>query len=114
MSERDARVYLQDILDAINHINEYVIGLKRDDLLVDRKTLDAVVRNLEIIGEAAKQMPQDIIERFSDVPWRRMVNMRNKVIHEYSGVDVTILWQTIQEDLPSLNDRIKSILSELK
>lgn len=109
MPERPALLYLQDILDAIISIEVYVHGYSYEDFFDDRKTADAVVRNLEIIGEAAGNMPREVIDRHPEVPWTKMVSMRNKVIHEYAGVDLSILWQTIREDLPPLKTAIKKI-----
>lgn len=109
MPERSAQLYIQDILDAIAAIADYTKGLEYDDLLEDRKTVDAAVRNLAIIGEAANQMPQSVRVRFADIPWEKMISMRNKVIHEYSGIDLEILWQTIKKDLPDLKKQIQKV-----
>lgn len=109
MSKRESELYLQDILISIQRIEEYTKGLSSKDFEVDWKTVDAVVRNLEIIGEAAKNMPEEIIEKYPEIPWSSMISMRNKVIHEYFGVDVEILWKTIYEDLPSLKEEIAKI-----
>ena len=114
MLERSAQLYLQDIIDCIKTIADYTKGLDYDSLLEDRKTVDAVVRNLEIIGEAANQMPQKVVTQYPDIPWSKMISMRNKVIHEYSGVDLQILWQTIQEDLPVLKKSIEKVKIESK
>lgn len=92
MPERSAKLYVQDILDAISAIEKYTKGYSRDDFMDDRKTVDAVVRNLEVIGEAARQMPKDVVIQYGDIPWEKIVGMRNKVIHEYAGVDLSILW----------------------
>lgn len=110
MSKRDVALYLSDILSSIKKIEEYTSGLTWGKFSKDDKTIDAVVRNLEIIGEATKQMPDTFKEKHTDVPWRKIISMRNKVIHEYSGVDVEILWQTIQEDLPELKRLIKRLV----
>ena len=104
--------YIQDIIDSIAIIVEYTKGMEYDDLIEDRKTVDAVVRNLEIIGEAANQMSKKVKDQYVDIPWEKMVSMRNKVIHEYSGIDLQILWQTIKEDLPDLRERIKKVKTE--
>lgn len=109
MSKRESELYLQDILISIQRIEEYTKGLSSKDFEADWKTVDAVVRNLEIIGEAAKNMPEEIIEKYPEIPWNSMVSMRNKVIHEYFGVDVEILWKTIYEDLPLLKEEIGKI-----
>lgn len=109
MSKRESELYLQDILISIQRIEEYTKGLSSKDFEADWKTVDAVVRNLEIIGEAAKNMPEEIIEKYPEIPWSSMVSMRNKVIHEYFGVDVEILWKTTKEDLPLLKEEIGKI-----
>lgn len=113
MFEKSPRVYLEDILTSILRIEDYVKGLNFESFSKDQKTIDAVIRNLEIIGEAAKNIPESFSEKHSKMPWREMVSMRNKVIHEYFGVDVSILWQTTREDLPKLKTQIQKLLQEL-
>lgn len=110
MSKRDIALYLSDILSSIKKIEEYTKGMSYAKFSKDDKTLDAVVRNLEIIGEATNQMPDTFKEKHTDVPWRKIISMRNKVIHEYSGVDVEILWQTLKEDLPELKTLVKRLV----
>lgn len=113
MSKREPALYLQDILTSIARVDGYTKEFTIEDLNKDFKTLDAVVRNLEIIGEAAKNMPADVREEYPDIPWGKMVSMRNKVIHEYFGVDVEILWKTAKEDLPPLRKQIKKVLKTI-
>lgn len=112
MSKREPILYLQDILTSISRIEDYTKSLSLKDLEDDWKTIDAVVRNLEILGEAAKNMPEEVVEKYPDIPWSNMVSMRNKVIHEYFGVDLDILWKTIKEDLPLLEKQIEEVLKE--
>ena len=112
MSKRKPLLYLQDILTSLLRIEDYTRNLSFDDLNDDWKTIDAVVRNLEILGEAARNMPEELVEEYPDIPWSRMISMRNKVLHEYFGVDLVILWKTIQEDLPFLRKQIKEMLKE--
>jgi uncharacterized protein with HEPN domain len=100
------------MLDAARAIAEFVEGADKDAIARDRKTVDAVVRNLEVIGEAARHVPDSVRARFSDVPWTDIVGMRSILIHEYFGVDFEILWQTIQNDLPALARQLESILEE--
>lgn len=76
--------------------------------------IDAVIRNLEVIGEAAKSLPISIKEQHSEVPWEKIAGMRNRIVHEYFGVDETILWQTIQDDLVPLRIHIAAILAEFE
>ena len=112
MSEKSARLYLEDILTSISRIETYLGKLSFEEFGKDQKTIDAVVRNLEIIGEAARNIPEDFSEKYSDLPWQEMVSMRNKVIHEYFGIDLNILWQTAKKDLPSLRTKIKWLLEK--
>lgn len=109
MSKRKPTLYLQDILSSINNIQEYVKGMIFETFTRDNKTMHAVVRNFEIIGEAAKNMPPELITKYPEIPWKEMVSMRNKVLHEYFGVDTEILWKTIQEDIPSLKEQIEGL-----
>ena len=109
MSKKTYKVYLDDILTSIERLKEYTKNLSKEDFSKDQKTIDAVVRNVEILGEAARNIPEDFKEKHSGLPWSKMISMRNKVIHEYSGVDVDILWQTVQEDIPALEDEVKGL-----
>lgn len=109
MSKRGAQLYLDDILSSIAAIEEFTKKMTFEDFQNDRKTVDAVVRNLEIIGEAASNIPQELKNNYPTIPWRDMISMRNKIMHEYFGVDTEIMWKTIQEDLPSLKTKIESL-----
>lgn len=110
---RDAKLYLQDIADSMSKINEYVKDMSFEYFSNDHKTIDAVIRNLEIIGEAVKNLSQDIKTKYADVPWNEICGMRNKAIHEYWGVDEEILWKTIQDDLPVLGKQVLKIKQEI-
>ncbi len=88
---RDFRLYLDDIRASADKVLRYTRGLRQDEFVNDDKTFDAVVRNLEIIGEATKHIPQDVRERYPEVEWRRMAGLRDVVIHEYFGIDDRIL-----------------------
>ena len=107
--KRSAQLYIDDMIKSLEKIERYIKGLSFDKARQDTKTIDAVVRNLEIIGEAASRIPKEIKDKYPELPWKEMVGMRNKVIHEYFGVDVTILWKTVKEDLPPLKKEIKKI-----
>ncbi len=111
MPPRVWRVRIEDILEAIDNINLFVAGLDYEAFRTDRKTVNAVERNLEIIGEAAANLPDEILARWPEVPWNRVRGLRNLLAHEYSGVDVSILWQTIHEDLPALYPLLRKILA---
>lgn len=109
MSKRLPKLYFEDILISISNTEEYIKGLSFEDFSNDQKTVDAVVRNLEIIGEAARNIGQAFAEKHSELPWSEMISMRNKVIHEYIAVDLEILWKTINEDFPKLKEQIKGL-----
>ncbi len=101
--------YLKDILDAIASIEEFTYGMDFEDFSKDRKTQFAVIRALEIIGEAAKAIPEDFKKEHPEVPWKGMAKMRDKLIHAYFGVDLRVVWKTLKEDVPFL----KEVLSGL-
>ncbi len=105
---------LEDILEAINRIQRYTASLDFANFQKDEKTIDAVVRNLEIIGEAAKHIPPKIEKKYPDIPWSEMKGMRNVLSHEYFGVNVSILWQTVQHDLPPLVRLLRELLDKEK
>jgi uncharacterized protein with HEPN domain len=107
---RDYKVYLEDILQAISRIREYTAGLSAAAFAVDAKTLDAVVRNLEVIGEAARALPEAIRSQHPEVDWKKTVGLRNILIHQYFGVDSEIIWDIIQNKLPALEEQIRAMV----
>lgn len=102
MPSRDWRFRVDDILEAISKIDRYTQDLDFDAWNEDEKTVDAVVRNLEVIGEASSHLPLEIQEQYEHVPWGMMKGIRNILAHEYFGVDLEIIWRTIKVDLPAL------------
>ncbi len=109
---RDYGDYLQDILNAIDETAEFTEGFSFERFVRDPKTINAVVRSLEVLGEAAKRIPDNLRHRTPDVPWKRMAAMRDKLIHEYFGVDLSIVWTVIKEELPPLRPDIARLLDE--
>ena len=109
---RNWKIRITDILECIAKIRRYTKEYTFADFQDDEKTIDSVLRNLEIIGEAARHIPVGIRERHPELPWAEMFTMRNIVIHEYHGVNLSIIWQTVREDLPPLVSRLKRILQE--
>ena len=112
MSPREWLFRLEDIVESSALIAEYVQGMSYANWVKDRKTIDAVVRNLQIIGEAANHVPEDVRSRYNDVPWAQLRGMRNILIHEYFGVDTDILWRAVTEDVPRLRKQIQKIIDE--
>lgn len=106
MPFRSWRFRIEDIIDAINKIERYTSGLDYEKWLNDEKTIDAVIRNIEIIGEAASHLPPEIQNEFKEIPWRMMKGIRNVLAHEYFGVDLDIIWKTIKDDLPKLKKQL--------
>ena len=107
---RDYNLYLQDILSAIDSIDSFVAGMDLETFQSDDKTSSAVVQKLEVIGEAAKQIPEEIRQSHVYIPWKEMAGMRDKLIHFYFGIDYQLVWKTIQERLPDIRPEIQKIL----
>ena len=93
---------IDDILEAIDKIERYTDGIGFKEWQQDDKTVDAVVRNIEVIGEAASHLPVEIQDQYKDIPWSMMKRIRNVLAHEYFGIDLKIIWKTVKEDLPAL------------
>ena len=109
---KDDRVYCLHIRDAIQRVFAYTTEGK-DAFLGDPKTQDAVVRNLEVIGEAAKNVSESLKATHPDISWKRIAGMRDKMIHAYFGVDLRLVWEVVERDLPALERRLEAVLREL-
>ncbi len=112
MPPRDWTLRVEDIIDAIIKIQRYTAGMTRDQFYANELVQDAVIRNFTVIGEAARHVPPEVENLYPDVPWARMRGMRNLVVHEYSGVDPRIVWDTSEEDLPPLVQMLKNIVEQ--
>jgi uncharacterized protein with HEPN domain len=109
---KDDRVYLWHIRDCLNRIFEYTQE-GEEAFFQDTKTQDAVIRNLEIIGEASRNLSGTFRSEYPDIPWRKIADMRNKLIHEYFGVNLTMIWDIVTEILPGFRQQILDILATL-
>ena len=108
--KRDDLVYLHHILDAIGLIEEYTKGMSENEFLANSMAHDAVVRQIEIIGEAARNISDEFRDKHSNLPWGKMTGIRNKIIHEYFNINYAIVWDTVRDDLPSLKKSMKKII----
>ena len=114
MSPRDPQLRLRDILASIEAIFSYTEGMSEAEFCADQLRIDAVIRNFEIIGEAAGRVSEDIRARCSEVPWQTMKNMRNFLAHVYFGVELSIVWKAIHHRLPPLVPQLRAILDDLE
>jgi uncharacterized protein with HEPN domain len=112
MSPRFWRHRISDILEATEKIESYVKGMDYDAFAKDGKTVDAVIRNLIVIGEAARNVPEEVVVKHPDVPWRLMGDMRNFAVHEYWGVELREVWETIHKDLPPLYSLLQDLVDD--
>jgi uncharacterized protein with HEPN domain len=113
MSKREPFLLLEDIIESIRKIRIYTNGLSLNDFLKDDKTIDAVIRNFEIIGEAANRIPDEMRDKFPLVNWHRIRGFRNRIVHDYMGIDYEIVWEIIEKDLEDLQNKIKELRNSM-
>jgi len=106
--------YILDILLSIQEIEKFVEGISFEEFINDKKTVNATIRSLEVMGEAVKKIPLELRNKYSEIPWKYIAGMRDKLIHEYHGVDLEIVWEVIKEEIPSLKPKFEKILKELE
>ncbi|MBI2559474.1 DUF86 domain-containing protein [Candidatus Woesearchaeota archaeon] len=112
--KREYGDYIQDISDSIKETEEFTKELSFADFKEDKKTVNAVIRSLEIMGEAAKKIPDELRRKHLKIPWKEMAGIRDKLIHEYHGVDLEIIWKVVKEELPPIKPNILNLLKELE
>ena len=110
MIQRTYQVYFEDILEAINDISNFIKNLSFNEFTEDKKTINAVIRSLEIIGEASKKVSQEIKENNKNIPWKEMAGMRDKMIHGYFDLDLVTIWETVKNDIPPLKPLFENLL----
>ena len=111
MSDRDWLLFLKDIRECSARVLEYAARMTREEFFDDRKTVDAVMRNLAIIGEAAKKIPSGVRRQYPDIPWKKMAGLRDIVVHDYFGVDEDIIWDVISVRIPELKRHMDALSS---
>ncbi len=109
MSKREAKILIEDIIEAIDKILRYTESMNYDAFKSDSKTIDAVVRNMEIIGEAANHLPEGFYEIYPEVKWKQIIGLRHRIVHDYFGVDLELIWQIVSVEIPSLKAGISSL-----
>ena len=110
---KDNLVYLRHIFDAISQVEEYLTKIGYEEFTKNRMIQDAVIREIEIMGEATKRLTEEIKEIYSDIPWKKIAGTRDKLIHDYFGVDIDAVWDTASKDLPDLKKQIKEIIDTI-
>ena len=109
MSKRKPSLLLEDMIESGEKILAYTSGQTFDQFIADSKTIDAVIRNFEIIGEAANRLPEEFKDKYPDINWQQMRGYRNRIVHEYFGIDYEIVWQIKETLLPDLLNQLKTI-----
>jgi uncharacterized protein with HEPN domain len=106
--------YIQDILDSIQDIENFIQGMNYEEFRDDRKTINAVIRSIEIIGEASKKIPKSLRDSQPEIPWKKMAGMRDKLTHAYSGIDLEIIWKVVSEEIIQIKPGILKIKDSLQ
>ena len=114
MALRHYNLYIEDILECIGKIKKYTKGVTFKQFSKDQKTIDAVIRNFEIIGEATKQLSSEMKNKYPDIEWKSMIDFRNVIVHEYFGIDLEIIWNIIETKLTPLEKKVKEIIKNIK
>jgi uncharacterized protein with HEPN domain len=109
MKDRELRDYINDLTEACEDILSFTKGMSYSDFASDKKTINAVIRSLEVIGEATKKLPASFRSNYPDMPWKQMTGMRDKLIHDYFGIDIQMVWQAVEKHIPHILALIREI-----
>ena len=109
MSKRDPLVLLEDIMLAVQKIARYTSQMDHNEFLNHELVIDGVARNLEIIGEAARQLPEEFRRAHAQIPWPQIAGLRNRIVHDYFGLDLELIWEIVQHDLPELEKQVRAL-----
>ncbi|HHF43346.1 MAG TPA: DUF86 domain-containing protein [Candidatus Aminicenantes bacterium] len=112
--KREIGDYIEDIIEAMNNVMAFIKDMSYQEFIKDTKTMYAVIRGIEIIGEAVKNIPEGIREKYPDIPWQAIAGMRDKVIHAYFGVKIERVWEVVRRDIPKLKPEFEKMLESLK
>ena len=111
--KKDIKIFLEHILESIKLIEEYVRDKKKSDFLKSKQLQDSVIRRIEIIREAVKNIPYDYKEKYTQIPWKQIIGMRDILIHQYFGIDLDLTWEVVKSDLPELKKNILKFKNNL-
>lgn len=112
--KRNIKLYIKDMIEYIERAEKYLNNLSYEEFINDLKTCDAIIRCIEVIGEAAKKVPENLKNKYPFIPWRDIAGMRDKIVHGYFSIDYEVVWLTIKEDIPKLKPLLKNLLEELE
>lgn len=112
--KRDYKLFVRDIIVAMESIERFVEGMSLEEVVRDDKTSSAIIRKFEIIGEAAKNIPESLKEKHQEVPWKNIVGMRDRLVHAYFGIDYKLVWDAIKKEIPRQKFNLQKILAELE
>lgn len=113
MTKRDYSIYIKDIIENMEIAEKFLRNMSFEKFAKDKKTAYAIIRCTEIIGEATKHIPDDIRKKYPEIPWKMMAGMRDKVIHEYFGIALEVIWKTVKEEIPKVKPLVKKVLKEI-
>ena len=111
---RTISIYIKDILQNMDDAVEFIQGMSYEQFVADKRTLNAVLRSIEVVGEATKNIPDEVRTRYPQVPWKEMAGMRDKVIHSYFGVDRETVWLVVRDSIPAIKPLMQQVLEDLE